>query len=148
MRFLSIIVAVVAITLPAAPSIADDVSAHAEIEAAKNKLNAAFKNHDLATIESMITPDHLAASTYYGGGLGPAEELAVLSEFDVTDAVFSPSTIKLLAPTVALVTYENTYEGTFAGEPLPDRVFVSEIWLKQDGAWLQQLYQETPIPAK
>jgi hypothetical protein len=37
------------------------------------------------------------------------------------------------------------YKGTFQGRPLPERVFVSETWEKQDGSWRQQLYQETPI---
>ncbi|MCP4303848.1 MAG: nuclear transport factor 2 family protein, partial [Hyphomicrobiales bacterium] len=49
------------------------------------------------------------------------------------------------APDVVQITYENSYEGNYAGTPLSARVFVSQIWLKQDGTWKQQLYQETPI---
>ncbi len=35
--------------------------------------------------------------------------------------------------------------GTYKGKPLPAKVYVTEIWVKRDGRWLQCLYQETPL---
>jgi hypothetical protein len=53
--------------------------------------------------------------------------------------------VTVLGPYAAQITYENSFKGTFDGKELPKRVFVSEIWLKQKGKWLQQFYQDTPI---
>lgn len=60
--------------------------------------------------------------------------------FDVTD-----EQVVLLGDDAALVTFEKSYDGTFAGKPLPKRVFVSALWSKEDGRWLQAFYQETAI---
>ncbi len=49
---------------------------------------------------------------------------------------------------VALVTFENSYRGTFHDKPMPSRVFVSEVWVKVDSKWLQKLCQETVVGEK
>ena len=49
----------------------------------------------------------------------------------------------MLGPDAALVTTEQSYRGTYKGNPLPGRVFVSEVWVRVDGKWLQKFYQET-----
>ncbi|MCP4386258.1 MAG: nuclear transport factor 2 family protein [Hyphomicrobiales bacterium] len=145
MRFPRILIAAIAVSLSGAWGHAGDAALQAELDAAKDTLNAAFETHDRATIVSMMTADHLSITTYYGRALQASDQLDGLDGFAVEEAAFSPSTVTLLAPTVALITYENTYKGTYAGKPLPPKVFVSEIWLKRDGEWLQGLYQETPI---
>ena len=137
--------AVAAAFLLIAPSAFAQSDIKGEIEAAKEKLNAAFANDDVDTIKAMVTDDHIGVSTYYGKAFTTAEEIATLDAFKVEAAEFGPSTITPLGPEAAMITYENTYQGTFEGKPLPSRVFVSEIWVKQDGNWLQKLYQETPI---
>jgi hypothetical protein len=70
------------------------------------------------------------------------ETIAALKRktFDVT-----PLDATLLGTDTALVTYEESYSGTFEGEALPSRVFISQIWVKRDGAWRQRFFQETPI---
>ena len=60
---------------------------------------------------------------------------------EIYDAI--PPTVSLLGPDAALVTGEQTYRGTFQGNPLPQRVFLSEVWVRVDGQWLQKFYQET-----
>jgi hypothetical protein len=62
--------------------------------------------------------------------------------------VFVNATTSVIDPIgseAALVNFENTFRGTFAGKPLPERVHASEIWINEDGRWRQRLYQETPI---
>ncbi|WP_421725111.1 nuclear transport factor 2 family protein [Bauldia sp.] len=140
-------VALVAAIIVSAPAVADDPDL-TEFDAIRDELNAAFAAQNVDKIKTMMTPDHVAATTYYGGPLDTPTELEAVLKFNVDEAEFTPSKVSLLAPTVALVTYENTYVGTFDGEPLPPKVFVSEIWVQQDGTWLQRLYQETPIPAE
>lgn len=38
------------------------------VVAAKTRLDQAFQDRDRSTIEAMMTPDHVAVTTYYGGG--------------------------------------------------------------------------------
>lgn len=137
--------AVAAFLIQAPPATADDMTAATEIKAAKTTLDDAFARRDAATIEKMVTADHVATTTYYGRPFTTADELATLAEFDARYFDFTDLEVTMLAPDSAMITFENSYDGTFEGRPLPERVFVTEIWLKQDGQWLQRLYQETPI---
>jgi len=48
-----------------------------------------------------------------------------------------------LAPTVVVVTYKATATGSAQGRPLPSPVFVSSVWVKRNGQWLNVLYHDT-----
>jgi Domain of unknown function (DUF4440) len=96
----------------------------------------------------MITADHIAVIPEYGKPITFAERLATFDQYSVVKSAFTPTQVTVLGPSAVLVTYENSNQGSYAGKPLSPRVFVSQIWLKQDGKWLQQLYQETPIDVK
>lgn len=48
-----------------------------------------------------------------------------------------------LAPTVVVVTYKATAQGSAQGHPLPSPVFVSSVWVKRNGNWLNVLYHDT-----
>ena len=134
--------------LLAVPARADDDAIAAEIKAAKTALDQAFQSHDIAAIESMVTSDHLAIAVAYGKSFTTAEEIATIDSWKAEYYDFSPSTVTILGPDAAMITFENSYRGTFDGHDLPKRVFVSETWLRQDGKWRQQFYQETPIDPK
>jgi len=49
-----------------------------------------------------------------------------------------------LAPTVVLLTYEAVESGSSNGKPLPSQLFISSVWEKQKGKWLNVLYHDTP----
>jgi Domain of unknown function (DUF4440) len=126
-------------------ALADDAATIEEIKQAASVLDQAFTQQDAALIESMVTSDHLATTPYYGKSVEIAEQIATLDDFkarlfDVTD-----ERVDLLGDGAALIMFEKSYEGTFKGAPLPKRVFVSSLWEKSDGKWLQRLYQETAI---
>jgi Domain of unknown function (DUF4440) len=127
---------------------AADAAVVAEIKSAKSALDDAFARHDVATIKQMVTADHLAVTSYYGRPFTTADEVGTIADFKAEYFDFTDPVVTVLGPDAAQITFENSYRGTFEGKPLPPRVFVSESWLKQDGKWLQQLYQETPINAK
>jgi ketosteroid isomerase-like protein len=148
MRRLSTILIFIAFVVPFNQSFAaDDAATKAEIEAAIKALNDAYAGGDETTIASMVTPDHMGVSSYSGAQTFK-EQFTTLGEFQARYFDYSPMSFASLGPDAVLVTYENSYEGTFAGKPLPSRIFVSQIWLRQDGMWRQQLYQETPLPAE
>jgi len=127
---------------------ADDASVVAEIKSARTALNEAFAKHDVATIKAMMTPDHIAVTSFYGRPVTTAEELEALAGFKSEHSDFIHTTVTILGPAAVQITFEKHYKGTFEDKPLPPLVFVSESWLKQDGKWRQQLYEETPIAAE
>lgn len=145
MRFLALLAAVVIGIVPASRATADDAAIIAGVTAARAALGEAFQKHDEAAITAIYTPDHVSVSSFYGPPLTVKEQLAAFSELKETIVSSTPVDIVPIGPRSALVNFENAFKGTFKGKPLPSRVYVSEIWLIQDGAWRQRLYQETPI---
>jgi len=125
------------------PAFADEAADVAAIKSRTAALGQAFVSRDAATIRAMMTPDHRAVAFIYKGPQTVDEEVASLPQLkmEIYDAI--PPTVALLGPDAALVTYEQSYRGTFNGNPLPGRVFVGEVWVRIDGKWLQKFYQET-----
>lgn len=106
-------------------------------------LQNAFRDDDPAKIRSMFTADHQAVTPYYGTFVSTEEQLRTLSEFDFTYRIVTEPQVDVLSETVALITYESTYDGTFQDKPMPKRVAITEVWVKEGERWLQRLYQET-----
>jgi len=130
------------------PAMADEAATIAEIRAAVVEVDQAYADEDLATIERLTTSDHVSIAPRYGGAALKEGQLATFEALERRNFDYSPIEVELLAPDIALVGFEKSYEGTFQGVPLPPRVIVSEVWLRRDGTWRQRLYQETPIETK
>lgn len=123
---------------------ADDASELAAVRAAMQTLDAAFEKEDEATIRSLVTPDHVAIAPVYGGSATVEEQFALFPDIRYSGYDATDPTIAFLDPQTAITSYQVSLKGTFRGNPLPSPVFITEIWVKQDGKWLQRLYQETP----
>jgi Domain of unknown function (DUF4440) len=143
MKGRSILAALFAALVFVLPARANDAALTVEIKARVAELNQAFVDRDRAKIKTMITADQIAVIPAYGKPTPFAE--VKLDQYKAVKSAFTPAQVKALGPTAVLVTYENSNQGSYAGKPLSPRVFVSQIWLKRDGKWLQDLYQETPI---
>jgi Domain of unknown function (DUF4440) len=137
--------AVVALSWMAVGPVAAAADDLGDIQAARAKLDRAFEQQNADAIRGMMTPDHIAATSTYGGAITTAEQIASLPDLKVTFTDVTPPKIDVFGSVAALVTYEESLNGTFRGKPLPGRVFVSEIWVKLDGGWLEKTYQETVI---
>jgi ketosteroid isomerase-like protein len=129
-----------------APTAADEAETMAEVKAAVTEIEQAFIDQDVTTIERMFTPDHISIAERYSGAVHVPEQLETIDVLKRESFDLTPLDVRLLGADAALVTYQQSYSGTYEGKALPPRVFVSQIWLKQDGAWRQLLYQETQIP--
>jgi hypothetical protein len=129
------------------PAGADDTATIAELETAVIEINEAFSKRDAETIRRLATPDHFAVTTQFRKPLTLAEQLDTLGQYKREPFDFTDIEVRLLGDDAALVTYENSYRpgGYYRDEPLAARVFVSQVWLLQDGIWRQLSYQETPI---
>jgi Domain of unknown function (DUF4440) len=143
MRIVAAIVTVFAVlAVQAAPALCDEI---ADVKAARARLEAAFVKQDADTIRSLMTPDHIAATHVFGGAISRDEQIAFVPDLKVTFSDISEPEITMFGTEAAYVTYEESLHGTFRGEPLPDRVFASELWVMEDGKWLEKAYQETII---
>lgn len=128
------------------PAAAQDATAG--LATAIEALSKAFEERDSDSIRAMMTPDHVAVSPGYGRAYSVDEQIATLPELDYKVFDSSGRTISLLGEDAALITERSTIEGSFKGEPLARHVFISEVWVRQDGKWLQRLYQETAVKAE
>jgi ketosteroid isomerase-like protein len=133
------------LTFSAAPGFADDAADIAAIKAGMAALDQAFDSGNGDTIRALMTPDHVAVVFAYKGPQTVDEQIASLKDLKMETYDSIPPTVSMLGPDAALATSENSYRGTFEGNPLPQRVFVGEVWVRADGKWLQKFYQETII---
>jgi hypothetical protein len=46
-------------------------------------------------------------------------------------------------PDVTLLAYKATQKTTYRGQPLPSPTWISSLWIKRNGTWLNVFYQET-----
>lgn len=124
---------------------ADEASEIAAVKSAMNELNQAFVQEDWAAIRALATPDHIAAGPVYDGSVSLDEQIAMFPRISLSEYVPTEPTVTLLADSVAMSNFEISIAGTFDGAPLHKRAFVSEIWVKRDGKWLQRAYLENAI---
>ena len=123
---------------------ADDASELAAVGAAMQTLDTAFEKEDEAMIRSLVTADHVAIAPVYGGSATVEEQFALFPDIRYSAYDATEPTIAFLDAQTAIGNYQVSLKGTFRGNPLPSPVFITELWVKQDGKWLQRLYQETP----
>jgi len=143
MRIIATTAAVFAVlTAQAIPAFSDEL---ADLKAARAEIDAAFSAQDAEKIRGLMTADHIAVTHVYGGPVGLDEQIASLPDLKVTFSDISEPEITMFGNEGAYVSYEESLHGTFRGEPLPERVFASELWVKMDGKWLEKVYQETVV---
>ncbi|MGD9502109.1 MAG: nuclear transport factor 2 family protein [Methyloceanibacter sp.] len=124
---------------------ADDAQAIDAINKAAASLDTAFEKDDAGTVKQLMTADHIAVTPYYDGPQTVAEQIASLPDFAYEQTIAGDVSVAMLGPDAALRSFAAELNGTFKGRPMPARVFVSSIWVKQDGAWAEKFYQVTAL---
>ena len=108
-------------------------------------LDDAFERRDENAILSMTTADQVTIMPNFAGPQPLTESLRSLSDVKIEKRVVSEFAVTVLGPDAALVTHVADMEGTYRGEPLPSRAFVSGIMVRRDGRWLEKTYQVTTL---
>lgn len=123
----------------------DPPPSQAAIKAAVAELVEAFEKRNAAGIRALMTEDHRAVSPNYGRAYTVSDQIDTLPDliYEVTD--ISNETFSVLDDNAVLLTARFRVEGSFQGKPLPQHIFVSQIWIRDNGQWKQKLYQETAI---
>ncbi|MGH6748646.1 MAG: nuclear transport factor 2 family protein [Methyloceanibacter sp.] len=124
---------------------ADDVATIEAIDNAAGELDEAFVKQDADAIKSLTTPDHIAVTHYYGEPTAVAAQIASLPELKYEQTNLTEPTVKLLGPDDAMRSFTAKLDGTFKGESLSARVFVTQIMEKIDGKWREKFYQVTAL---
>jgi ketosteroid isomerase-like protein len=136
---------IVGLVVAAAGARADDAATIAAINASSAALDDAFERQDEAKIRSLMTPDHVAVTAYYGKPVGVAEEMQMLSELKFSQTIVSKVGVTLLGSDAAIRTFIADIKGSFKGKPFAPLVFVTATLVRRDGQWLERQYQTTPL---
>ncbi|MDQ3921667.1 MAG: nuclear transport factor 2 family protein [Actinomycetota bacterium] len=114
-----------------------------DLQEAVRGLQAAFDKGDKETVTAMITDDHVSIMSY-AQFYGRASLLEAMPKYKFSEYRIDQLKTTTIGPDVALVTSHGAIRGTYAGKPVPSRVIVGQVWVKQDGRWREATYQETP----
>jgi Domain of unknown function (DUF4440) len=124
---------------------AGDAETTAAIVAASAALDSAFERQDAEMIKSLTTPEHVAVTPYYGRPQSVDEQIASLSELKYVQTKIGDDKIALLGPDAGLRMFTADLDGTFKGERIPKRMFVTSVMVRRDGRWLETFYQVTAL---
>ncbi|MFO7478037.1 MAG: nuclear transport factor 2 family protein [Methyloceanibacter sp.] len=117
----------------------------AEVNQAAAALDQAFERQDAEAIKKLMTSDHVAVTPYYPGAQNVDEQIASLADLEFAQEIAGEAHVALLGNDAALRTFKAKQKGSFQGRPLPRHVFVTQLMVKQDGAWLERFYQVTAL---
>jgi len=121
----------------------------ASIEAVDNavaELDEAYQTQDADTIEAHVTSDDVAVAPYYGTPYSVAQQIGSLPDLKFKQTDLSEPKVVLLGPDIALPTVTAKLDGTFKGKSISSpKVLITSIVVKQDGKWLEGLYQVTHL---
>lgn len=125
---------------------ADNAAEVTAINASSNALDDAFERQDAGKIRSLMTPDHLAVTSYYSKPMDFDEVMATLGDLRMDQTITSKVVVTLLGRDAAIRTFIVDMKGTYKDKPLAPRMFITETLVKRDGKWLERQYQATPLP--
>ncbi len=145
MRSLALFFLIVLTIAVASKALAGDAETIEAINASSNALDKAFEQNDKAAIKALMTPDHISVTPYYDGPQTTDEQIATLPELKWDQRIVGNVKVSLLGDDAAMRTFTADLKGTFKGEPLPAKVFATEILVKHDGKWIERFYQVTTL---
>jgi hypothetical protein len=145
-RWLAILASVViCVLLGATPTRSDDGATIAAINKASAELDAAFVKGNPSEIRRAMTSDHLSVTPYYDGPQSVDDQIASLGDLKFSQKNLDESKVILLSPAAALRTFTAEFIGTFKGQKMPRRQFVTSVMVNRDGRWLERFYQATTL---
>ena len=144
-KIAAIVSLTILITAGLSPARAGEAETIDAIIKAAASLDQAFEQQDAETIKKMMTPDHVAVTPFYRGPQTVADQLGSLPKLKYEQKIDGKPTVAVLCSDAAARTFKAELNGSFEGKPIASKVFVSEIWVKRGGAWVEKLYQVTAL---
>ncbi len=146
MRKIAAIVSLtILVTAGLSPARAGEAETIDAIIKAAAALDQAFERQDTKAVKDLMTPDHVAVTPYYDGPQTVADQVGSLPKLKYEQTIDGKPTVAVLCSDAAARTFKAELNGSFEGKPIASKVYVSEIWVKRDGAWAEKLYQVTAL---
>jgi Domain of unknown function (DUF4440) len=103
----------------------------------------AWKERDGRFYQNFLSNDHVELGTH--GPFGKASVVNFVASPVCTVKSYAVDHFELTAfdADTALLTYHAAQETICSGKPVPSPVWVSSLYIKRDGRWLNALYQQT-----
>ena len=105
----------------------------------------AIKSRDKEAFAKLLAEDFIQVEADGDGARNRYKAGNELAESFLKDYHLQLFKTYALAPTVTYVRYENTMEFPVRSALRYKRMWISEIWVKQDSDWKLWRYQETPV---
>ena len=138
----SVLIVSALVTFAARAGDADEIAGHQQGRfRARCRFRKRRRHHRQAADDS----DHSAVTPYYDGPQSVADQVASLPDLKYAQTIVGDVSVAMLGPDTALRSFTAELSGSFKGRPIPRRAFVSSVWVKQDGAWVEKFYQVTAL---
>lgn len=144
------IVALVASTLPASRLSAQQPPATPRtlvdtLEQLERRSWDAWKARDSSFYRTFLSDDHVELG--WSGRSTKAEVLATVATPRCVVKSYSVDDVKLARfdANTALLTYHAAQSTTCSGKPIPSPVWVSSLYVRRGGRWVNAAYQQTPV---
>ena len=150
MRFTSVSIstALVAalVVFPLAGTVSAQESLDAKLATIEKSLWEGWKNGDAKPFETGLTADSINI-TATGITMGKAQIIKDITSGDCKVASYSLADVKAhqLTKDSAMLTYKASQDAVCRGKKIPDEVYVSAVYVNQNGAWKAASYHETPV---
>jgi len=104
----------------------------------------AWKNRDGKFFQGFLADDHVDVGA---GGLTDKKSVVAFVGSPVCTVksyTIDNFTLTEFGPDTALLTYHAAQDTACNGKPVPSPVWVSSLYVKRDGHWLNAMFQQTP----
>lgn len=115
------------------------------LEANVRKAWEQFKIKDKAGFAAGLAEGYRSVEDDGDGARDAKAEVAEIDDFELAQYSLKDFHITPLGTGAALVTYTAEYSGTAGGQPVHDKIAVSEIWVKRGGGWKELYSQDTKV---
>ncbi|HEY2867618.1 MAG TPA: nuclear transport factor 2 family protein [Pyrinomonadaceae bacterium] len=108
----------------------------------------AWQKRDGSFYQNFLSDDHVEI-----GGNGTASKKEVVGFVGspvcvVTSYALDSFNVTILNPDTALIVYHAVQDTKCGGKQVPSPAWVSSLYVRRTGKWLNVMYQQTPTPVK
>jgi len=142
MKPFCLVAAVVGVLSATGTATAADADLDETLIALERQSWVGWQNHDGAFYEGFLSDDHVEMG--FGGPSSKAEVVAGVKQ-GCTVANYSVDHFKVtrFSDDAALVTYHAAQDTTCGGMQVPSPVWVSSLYVRRGGKWVNALYQQS-----
>ena len=114
-----------------------------QIIANERKINEAFAKGDGAAFKALLAPGSFVQESM--GVMKAVDIIPMFGQAKFESWNIDQSQVHFIDANTAIHTYRWTGKGTFMGQPMPNEVRATSVWVKRGGKWLGLFHQETPV---